>query len=77
MVDDMLFSGDSLYARRTALSRLPGEEHAVLRASLIGLFSWVGADIRVLPGHGGSATVDEIVNHNEELRAFMAAGSTQ
>lgn len=77
MVDDMLFSGDSLYARRTALSRLPGEEHAVLRASLRGLFSWVAADIRVFPGHGGSATVDEIVKNNEELRAFMAAGSIQ
>lgn len=75
MVDDILFSGDSLYARRTALSRLPGEEHAVLRASLSSLFSWVGADVRVFPGHGGNATIDEIVNHNEELRAFMAAGT--
>lgn len=72
-VDDLLFSGDSLYAHRTALSRLPGEDHALLRASLTQLFRWVGGDIRVLPGHGGSATIDEIRTHNEELRAFMAA----
>jgi hypothetical protein len=27
---------------------------------------------RVLPGHGGSATIDEIHAHNEPLRTFMA-----
>jgi len=71
-VDDLLFSGDTLYARKTALSRMPGEDHAVLRASLSGLFGWVDGSTRVLPGHGGSATIDEIHAHNEPLRAFMA-----
>jgi hydroxyacylglutathione hydrolase len=70
---DLLFSGDSLYAKKTALSRLPGEDHAMLRASLAQLFTWIGGSIRVLPGHGGSATIDEIRAHNEELRAFMEA----
>ena len=74
-VGDLLFSGDSLYARRTALSRLPGEDHALLRASLNGLFGWVDASVRVLPGHGGSATIADIRAHNEELRAFLAAGA--
>jgi glyoxylase-like metal-dependent hydrolase (beta-lactamase superfamily II) len=69
----LIFSGDSLYAHKTALSRLPGEDHALLRASLAHLFSWIGGDIRVLPGHGSSATIDEIRAHNEELRAFMEA----
>ena len=72
---DLLFSGDSLYARRTALSRLPGEDHALLRASLNGLFGWVDSSVRVLPGHGGSATIADIRAHNEELRAFLAAGA--
>ena len=71
-VDDLFFSGDSLYARKTALSRLPGEDHALLRASLARLFGWVGGSVHVLPGHGGSATIDEIHLHNEPLRAFMA-----
>lgn len=73
-VDGLFFSGDSLYARKTALSRLPGEDHDLLRASLSRLFSWVGGSVRVLPGHGGSATIDDIRSYNEELRAFMAAG---
>jgi glyoxylase-like metal-dependent hydrolase (beta-lactamase superfamily II) len=72
-VNDLLFSGDSLYARGTALSRLPGEDHAVLRASLDRLFTWVGDGVRVLPGHGGSATIEDIRSNNKELRAFMAA----
>lgn len=71
-VDDLLFSGDTLYARKTALSKMPGEDHAVLRASLTQLFGWVDGGVRVLPGHGGSATIDEIKRHNEPLRAFMA-----
>lgn len=75
-VDDLFFSGDSLYARKTALSKLPGEDHDQLRASLKGLFAWIPGDTRVLPGHGGSATIDEIRQHNEELRSFMAAGMT-
>jgi len=73
VVDDLLFSGDTLYARKTALSRMPGEDHALLRASLAHLFSWVDGAVRVLPGHGGSATIDEIHAHNEPLRAFMAS----
>lgn len=74
-VDDLLFSGDSLYARRTALSQLPGEDSAQLRASLTRLFGWVQDPVRVMPGHGDSATVAQIRAHNHELRAFMAAES--
>jgi glyoxylase-like metal-dependent hydrolase (beta-lactamase superfamily II) len=70
---DLFFSGDSLYARRTALSRLPGEDHAVLRTSLKNLFTWLDGGVRVLPGHGESATLDEIHSQNQELRAFMTA----
>lgn len=71
-VDGLLFSGDTLYARRMALSKLPGEDHDQLRASLTQLFSWVADDVLVLPGHGGTATIREILDHNEPLRAFMS-----
>lgn len=71
-VDNLLFSGDSLYARKTALSQLPGENHAQLRQSLASLFSWIDGAVRVLPGHGGNASIDEIQEKNLELRAFMA-----
>lgn len=71
-VGGLLFSGDSLYARRTALSKLPGEDHDQLRASLRQLFVWIAGDVLVLPGHGGTATIDEIYAGNEALRAFMS-----
>lgn len=73
LVDGLLFSGDSLYARRTALSKLPGEDHGQLRASLKALFAWIPGETLVLPGHGGTATIQEIHAGNEALRAFMSA----
>lgn len=72
LVDGLLFSGDSLYARRTALSKLPGEDHDQLRVSLKALFAWIPGNTLVLPGHGGAATIDEIHASNEELRVFMS-----
>lgn len=71
-VDGLLFSGDTLYARRTGLSKLPGEDHTLLRRSLQSLFGWAAPDTLVLPGHGRSATLDDILEHNEALRQFMA-----
>jgi len=76
LVDGLLFSGDSLYARHVALSRLPGEDHDRLRASLIELFSWMDPRVLVLPGHGGSATLADIRRDNHELQAFMNAALT-
>ncbi|MET0518441.1 MAG: MBL fold metallo-hydrolase [Burkholderiaceae bacterium] len=73
LVDGLLFSGDSLYARRTALSKLPGEDHEQLRRSLTQLFSWIDDGVLVLPGHGETATIAEIHAGNEALRAFMSA----
>lgn len=71
-VDGLLFSGDSLYARRIGLSRLPGEDAAGLRRSLRRLFERVQGGVRVLPGHGGDATLDDILTQNHKLREFMA-----
>lgn len=72
VVDGLLFSGDSLYARHVGLSRLPGENHAQLRQSLQGLLAWVPDDTLVLPGHGGSATLGHIRTHNTALADFLA-----
>ncbi|HRE87567.1 MAG TPA: MBL fold metallo-hydrolase [Myxococcota bacterium] len=74
-IDDLLFTGDSLYARHIGLSKLPGEDPGLLRASLRRLLSLAGDQVRVLPGHGGHATVAEIRSHNLELRAFMMEDS--
>lgn len=74
-VDGLFFSGDSLYSKGTALSKLPGEDHAQLRASLQHLFTWLPPETQVCPGHGDTATLAEIFLHNEELKAFMASPS--
>lgn len=70
-VDGLLFSGDSLYAHHTGLSKLPGEDHERLRQSLRHLFSWIADDVLVLPGHGVAATVHDISANNAELRTFL------
>jgi len=71
-VDGLLFSGDSLYARRIALSQLPGEDSPTLRRSLRRLFTRVSDEVLVLPGHGRSATLKDIHENNDKLREFMA-----
>lgn len=71
-VDGLLFSGDSLYATRIALSQLPGEDSQTLRRSLRRLFARVRSDLTVLPGHGRSASLNAILDRNHALRDFMA-----
>lgn len=69
--EGLLFSGDSLYARKIALSRLPGEDHATLRRSLKNLFTRIDHRVLVLPGHGGSSTLGDILQYNNDLNAFL------
>lgn len=76
-VNNLLFSGDTLFARRTALSRLPGENHAQLADSLRWLFSWIDPETLVLPGHGECARIDEIRTHNLELKHLLANNAPQ
>lgn len=71
-VDGLLFSGDSLYAKKVALSQLPGEDPTRLRQSLRRLLTRVGRESRVLPGHGSSAPLATILRDNHELLEFMA-----
>lgn len=75
-VDGLLFSGDTLYARGTALSKLPGADAATLRASLQRLFASTPDDTLVLPGHGPCARLFEIREHNLALRELMQTTQT-
>jgi len=70
-VDNLLFSGDSLYAKHIGLSKLPGENHNQLRESLHQLFNWVEKNIIVFPGHGEFSTIRKIQSENTELMNFM------
>lgn len=73
-VDELLFSGDSLYASQIALSELPGGDSSTLRRSLRRLFTRVATDLTVLPGHGRGAQLKVILETNHSLREFMAQG---
>ena len=66
------FSGDSIYARGVGLSKLPGENHAQLKASLQALWTSLPGDMTLCPGHGPAATWDTIRETNTALRDFLA-----
>lgn len=66
-----LFTGDSLYARGVGLSDLPGENHALLRKSLLALWDQIPGDTLVHPGHGPSASFAAIRTGNRALLDFL------
>ena len=66
-----LFTGDSLYARGVGLSDLPGENHDLLKASLLARWDTLDDDRLVHPGHGRSARFGEIKATNKPLRKFL------
>ncbi len=72
-IDGYGFSGDSIYARGVGLSKLPGENHALLKASIQALWDTLPGDMTMCPGHGPVATWDAIRETNASLRDFMSA----
>jgi hydroxyacylglutathione hydrolase len=71
-----LFTGDSLYARGVGLSDLPGENHGLLRRSLLALWDRIPGDTLIHPGHGPSARFADIRASNRTLLDFLAAGDS-
>lgn len=67
-----LFTGDSLYARGVGLSDLPGENHGVLRKSLLALWDHIPGGRMIHPGHGPSAAFEAIRTGNQPLLDFLA-----
>jgi glyoxylase-like metal-dependent hydrolase (beta-lactamase superfamily II) len=72
-----LFTGDSLYARGVGLSDLPGENHGLLRQSLLGLWDVLPGDCLVHPGHGPSARFADIRSGNRALLDFLDAADAR
>lgn len=66
-----MFTGDSLYAKGVGLSDLPGENHGLLRKSLLALWDQIPGDTLIHPGHGPSARFEEIATGNRALLAFL------
>lgn len=66
-----LFTGDTLYARGVGLSKLPGADDKQLRDSVRKIFRVVDPETLALPGHGDTATLADIHQHNRPLHAFL------
>lgn len=70
-VGDAMFTGDTLYARGVGLSKLPGEDPDVLRATIRGLWPDLRAGRLVCPGHGPVADAAALRADNHALLAFL------
>ncbi len=66
-VGDFLFTGDTLFAGSCGRTDLPGGSWEVLTASLARLKK-IDFDYRILPGHGGSSTLNREKTQNPYLR---------
>ena len=67
MVNDAIFSGDTLFADSCGRTDLPGGDWATIRASLNRLAS-IEADFNVFPGHGESTTLAREKKYNPYMR---------
>ena len=57
LCEDVLFSGDTLFAGTCGRTDLPGGDHQTIMRSLARLAALPG-NLKVLPGHGSSSTMD-------------------
>ena len=67
LIDDAMFSGDTLFAGSCGRTDLPGGSGAAMRASLRRL-AGLSADYRVYPGHDMDTTLAEEKRYNPYLQ---------
>jgi hydroxyacylglutathione hydrolase len=68
---DAHFTGDTMYCNGVGLSKLPGEDHDVLRTTLRGLWDTIDPGATIHPGHGPSAEFGQVRRSNEALVRFI------
>lgn len=66
-----LFTGDTIYASTVGLSKLPGEDLALLRKSIHAALPLLTAERTVHPGHGRSCSGAEVRTGNRALIEFL------
>lgn len=67
LTEDVLFSGDTLFASSCGRTDLPGGSWSDMQSSL-GRLGKLEANLWVLPGHGESTTLSEEQRHNPYMR---------
>ena len=70
--DDYLFSGDIIYKNGLGFNNFPGEDKRKLKASIKEIFTTFSGNSCILPGHGDSEYLNNIIKQNEGLKQFLA-----
>lgn len=65
------FTGDTLYARGVGLSQLPGEDHAVLKKTILSYWNDLTSERSIYPGHGNVADGLAVRTGNDALLKFL------
>jgi glyoxylase-like metal-dependent hydrolase (beta-lactamase superfamily II) len=70
------FTGDTLYARGVGLSHLPGEDHAVLKQTILGYWDDLTPERTIYPGHGNTADGLSVRTGNAALLNFLGLAAS-
>jgi glyoxylase-like metal-dependent hydrolase (beta-lactamase superfamily II) len=70
---DAIFTGDTIYADDAGLVEFPGEDPALLRASVVRLWDQLAEDKWAHPGHGPSARLSEMKARGGSLARLAQA----
>lgn len=65
------FTGDTIYSRGVGLSAMPGEDHALIRESILRLWGGVEEGRLICPGHGPAADGAKVRRENLALLNFL------
>lgn len=70
------FTGDTLYARGVGLSNLPGEDHGVLKQTILSYWNALTPERTVYPGHGNVADGLSVRTGNAALLSFLGMSAS-
>ena len=65
------FTGDTLYARGVGLSHLPGEDHELLKRTILSYWDDLTRERIIYPGHGNAADGLSVRTGNAALLDFL------
>jgi hydroxyacylglutathione hydrolase len=65
------FTGDTLYAQGVGLSKLPGENHFLLKQTILKYWNLLTEDRFIFPGHGKAANGLSVQTNNIALLKFL------
>ncbi|MGB9839950.1 MBL fold metallo-hydrolase [Thermovenabulum sp.] len=67
-IEDLLFTGDTLFAGSIGRTDFPGGSYSMLKKSILEKILPLGDEIKIFPGHGISSTIGEEKMTNPFLR---------